>query len=266
MTIFLLVLLAQIAPLSRDQEQRILQEAVSQVGNSPVDFIRATERHLRKYPQSSLRDDLERAIARAAVDAKDLPRTIRYGEKVLTKSEDTSLLESVARALVSSDDPQTARKALGYAQRLEKFGKDDGEQVIARAQVLQARSLGNLGETDKAIAKALQSYQTYPTGEAAREAARWEVRAGRKAQCTDCLPVSGSRRRGYALRGRKVSQGSLFLRAPRSQALSKLAAQCHGHRHRVTHRAPRQVAHRVGESSLQRHHRLPAGAHRGGGR
>lgn len=175
----LLLLLAQIVPLTRDQEQRILQEAVSQVGNSPVDFIRATERHLKKYPQSAIRDDLERAIARAAVDAKDIPRTIRYGEKVLAKSEDTSLLESVARALLTSDDVQAARKALGYAERLEKFGKDDGEQVIARALALQARALGNLGEIDKAIAKALQSYQTYATGEAAREAARWEVRAGR---------------------------------------------------------------------------------------
>ena len=178
MPTILLLLLVQAAPLSREQEQRILQEAVSQVGNSPVDFIRAAERHLKRYPQSALRDDLERAIARAAIDAKDNPRIVRYGERVLARSDtDAALLDSVARALLASDAADPARKALSYAQRLETIG--DGDQTIARAQALQARALGNLGEIDKAIAKALQSYQTYPTGEAAREAARWEVRAGR---------------------------------------------------------------------------------------
>jgi thiol-disulfide isomerase/thioredoxin len=178
-TILTLLLALQAPPLSREQERRILQEAVSQVGNSPVDFIRASERHLKKYPQSTLREDLERAIARAAIDAKDRERTVRYGEMVLARSEDTTLLDNVARALLDTDDRERARKALGYAERLEKFGASEGAQLVARAQVLQARALGNLGEIDKAIAKALQSYQTYPSGEAAREAARWELRAGR---------------------------------------------------------------------------------------
>jgi thiol-disulfide isomerase/thioredoxin len=174
-----LVLALQAPALSREQEQRILQEAVSQVGNSPVDFIRASERHLKKYPQSTIREELERAIARAAIDAKDRERTVRYGEKVLARSEDTTLLDNVARALLETDDPERAREALGYAERLEKFGASEGAQLVARAQVLQARALGNLGETDNAIAKALQSYENHPSGEAAREAARWELRAGR---------------------------------------------------------------------------------------
>src|SRR6185369_17318549 len=51
---------AQTAPkaLSREEEQRLLQEDVSQAGNSPVDFIRAGERHLKRFPNSLIRDDL----------------------------------------------------------------------------------------------------------------------------------------------------------------------------------------------------------------
>ncbi|HZS50600.1 MAG TPA: hypothetical protein VFA54_07060, partial [Bryobacterales bacterium] len=96
------------AHLSPEQEQRILQEEVSQVANSPVDFIRAVERHLRKYPQSARRPELERAILRAAIDAHDDRRIILYGEKVLEHSDDLMLLDRVARAFLSSDDAESA--------------------------------------------------------------------------------------------------------------------------------------------------------------
>ncbi len=167
---------------TREEEQRLLQEAVSQAGNSPIDFIRASERHLKKFPRSALREDLERAILRAAIDAKDQPRIIQYGDKVLARLDDATLLDHVARALLASDDAEPARKALDYARRLERVAQAEttpDPQLIARARSLQARALGNAGQIDQAIEKALQSYQTYPNGEAAREAARWEVRAGR---------------------------------------------------------------------------------------
>ena len=183
------------APLSREEEQRLLQEAVAQVGNSPVDFIRAGERHLKKFPNSTLREDLQRAILKAAIDAKDHRRIIAYGEKVLERDDDTMLLDRVARAFLESDDADSARRALQYAERLEKAAEQakanggprarraDAQQeidrTVARALALQARGWGNIGDIDKAVARARKSYEVYPTGEAAREAGRWEVRAGR---------------------------------------------------------------------------------------
>jgi thiol-disulfide isomerase/thioredoxin len=179
------------ASLSADEEQRILQEAVSQVGNSPVDFIRAMERHLRQHPQSSRRPELERAILRAAIDAKDNQRVILYGEKVLEHDNDMLLLDRVARALLHSDDPGPAKRSLEYSERLEKAADqarakarraseiDELDKMLARALVLQARGWGNTGDFDKAIAKARKSYEIYPTSDAAAERARWEVKVGR---------------------------------------------------------------------------------------
>ncbi len=177
--------------LSREEEERMLQDAVSQVGNSPIDFIRAAERHLRKYPQTPRREDLERAILKAAIDAKDNPRIILYGEKILQQDNDLVLLDRVARALLASDDPDSSRRALQYSQKLEKATadwnaqapqpekQDEFDRNLARARVLEARSWGNVGELDKAVAQARKSYDTYPTGEAAAEMARWEVKLGR---------------------------------------------------------------------------------------
>jgi thiol-disulfide isomerase/thioredoxin len=180
---------------SREEEQRLLQEEVSKVGNSPVDFIRAGERHLYRFPDSDLRPDLERAILRAAIDASDYRRTIEYGEKVLQKDDDTMLLDRVARALLQSDDAEAGRRALKYAERLEKQARglkpqgssaarqvesqDEIDRTVARALVLQARAWGNMGNFEKAIEQARRSYQLYPHGEAANEAARWELQAGR---------------------------------------------------------------------------------------
>ena len=181
--------------LSPAQEDEILQQAVSQAGNSPVEFIRAAERHLRRYPQSNRREGLERAILKAATDAKDYRRTITYGERILQREEDPALLDRVARALLATDDPEPARRALQYTGRIEKVvaqqraqgpggGKraeweDELDRAQARALALQARAWGNTGDLEKAIDRARRSYLVYPTGEAAREAARWELKAGR---------------------------------------------------------------------------------------
>jgi thiol-disulfide isomerase/thioredoxin len=191
------LLSAQTAPkvLSREEEQRLLQEDVSQAGNSPVDFIRAGERHLKRFPNSLIRDDLDRAILRAAIDASDFRRTILYGEKVLAKDDDLMLLDRVARAFLASDDAASARRGLKYAERLEKKAREmkppagsparqaeaqqEADRTVARALVLQARAWGNSGNLDKAIEQARRSYQFYATGEAASESARWELRAGK---------------------------------------------------------------------------------------
>ena len=201
-SILLLILAASLLPaqtapqaLSREEEQRLLQEDVSQVGNSPVDFIRAGERHLKRFPHSLIRDDLDRAILRAAIDVSDFRRTILYGEKVLAKDDDLMLLDRVARAFLASDDAVSARRGLKYAERLEKMAREmkpeagsparlaeaqqETERTVARALVLQARAWGNSGNLEKAIEQARRSYQVYATGEAAGESARWELRAGK---------------------------------------------------------------------------------------
>jgi hypothetical protein len=75
------------------EEQQDLMRAVNE-GTSPVDLIRGLEAHLAKYPNSSQRLDIERSLAKAAIDDNDVPRIAKYGESaVATSSADFQLLD-----------------------------------------------------------------------------------------------------------------------------------------------------------------------------
>jgi thiol-disulfide isomerase/thioredoxin len=186
------------AQAEKDKEQEALQQALAEAGTSPVDFMRALETHLAKFPESPRRAELERAIAKAALEADDERRIVLYGERVLANEpDDFKLLERVARILLESEDKPTAERALKYAQRYEQLLKDmkkpseriaEGlwreqlERGVGRAYSLQARAQGNLGRTDEALAFAHKSFETYPNAESAREVARWLSRSGKEAE------------------------------------------------------------------------------------
>jgi len=179
-------------------EERELGQALAEAGSSVVDFIRVAESHLAKYPKSSRRAELERALARAAIDAKDEPRTILYGERVLARDpEDQELLERVAQALLAGEPPdqERCRRALDHARRLEEGLRDAGKEpspsgtgvgkwreeldrAQSRALLLEARATGHLGKPAEGAALARRAYEVYPSFEPAREAARWLAAAG----------------------------------------------------------------------------------------
>lgn len=178
-------------------EQDELRKALAEAGNSPVEFVRALERHLEKFPETEERPDLERAIVKAAIEQKDTARILMYGERVLAREkDDLQILERVTRALLTGEGVEEAKKALNYARRMEELLRginqgenmqaarkarmqDEVERAIARTLAFQARATGNLGELEEAIALARKSYQTAPNAESAREIARWLDRAGR---------------------------------------------------------------------------------------
>ncbi|MDQ6706413.1 MAG: DUF4919 domain-containing protein, partial [Acidobacteriota bacterium] len=120
----------QLDPEATEQQQ--LSNALAEAGTSPVDFMRALENHLSKYPKSSHKAEIERALVKAAIESKDDKRIIEYGERVLatgsrTDPADLQILDRVSRALLSSDDKSSAEKALGYARRSEKLIEDMGK-------------------------------------------------------------------------------------------------------------------------------------------
>lgn len=184
------------AEQAREQEIHDLTTSLQEAGNSPNDYIRALEAHLAKYPNSSRRNEIERALAKAAIEAKDRNRTILYGERVLGRdSSDVQLLERVSRAYLESDDRQSAEKGLAwskkYAAEIEKLRKepsrgrvsagqwsDDLDKAQSRAVVLESRGAGNLGDLPSAVALAGQSWAAYPTAEGAREWAKWLAKSG----------------------------------------------------------------------------------------
>ncbi|MBI3470895.1 MAG: TlpA family protein disulfide reductase [Candidatus Solibacter usitatus] len=184
-----------------EEEQRRLSEALAEAGSSPIEFLRALEKHLEAFPKTSKRVEIERALVKAAIEAKDERRIVLYGERVLEREQDDlQVLERVARALLSADDKESAKRALPYARRYgemvskmrlqqETPGRmskgqwlEEVDRGASRALALEARATGNLGQAEEAAALAARSFQVYPSGEAAREAARWLIRMGKEAE------------------------------------------------------------------------------------
>jgi len=178
-------------------ESQALSQAVSEAGNSPVDFIRALEKHLAKYPHTTRRNEIERALVKAAIEAKDNKRVIEYGERVLAREpSDMQILDRVVHALLATDARDTSEKALKYATQYEEVLRqtrsqpapghmneaewhEEVDKELGRVLACEARATGNLGKIDEAIALARRSYDIYPSAESAREIGRWLVRAGR---------------------------------------------------------------------------------------
>jgi len=181
------------------QESEDLENALSEAGSSPVEYLRAIEKHLAKYPDSPRRAELERAAVRAAIEANDDVAIVQYGEKVLARQpDDLQILERVIRSLVASDSTENARLALSYAMHYEELlrkmqrdggpnghsgvsaaeWKDQTDRAIGLALVYQARATGNLDHPKEALALAQRAFNAYPAANAAREIARWEERLG----------------------------------------------------------------------------------------
>ena len=180
-----------------EAEQDHLRQVLGEAGSSPVEFMHALEEHLAKFPNSPKKPELERALVKAAIEAKDNARIIRYGERVLARdSDDALILERVTRALLNDPGRESSAKALKYArdyeQALQKLkekskAEDPREQAklagelergLASAMVFQARATGNLGHAGEALALARKSFVAFATAEAARESAKWALAAG----------------------------------------------------------------------------------------
>ena len=190
--------------LAAEREQAELSRAVGEAGTSGIDFTKALERHLEKYPQSAQRGAIEKALAKTALDSNDHARILLYGERVLAdpSNDDLPLLDRVTRTFLDTDDPAPARKALVYARRYEARMEamrsraaeghmsegqwaDEVDKGKARALVLQARATGNIGNAADALHLAQLAWATYPGAEPAREVARWLAKNGRHADAVE---------------------------------------------------------------------------------
>jgi thiol-disulfide isomerase/thioredoxin len=189
---------AQPSPVPEDPEQHDLSQSLGEAGNSPVDFIRALEQHLKKYPQARDREKIERALVTASIEAKDDRRIALYGERVLASNpKDVQTLQKVAAALLAlHEDRPSAEKAYGYAHTLElelnemrKEPAPEGSSTfrwqkatdrrLSEALRLEARASGILGKTSDAIALARRGFEIDPTAAGARECGRWLAADGK---------------------------------------------------------------------------------------
>src|SRR6476659_4823557 len=153
----------------KNEDQQLIA-ALAEAGSSPIEFTRALERHLEKYPFSPRRAELERALVKAAMENKDDKRIVVYGERVLARdADDIQVLDRATRALLVSDARDTSERALKYARHYQELlsklrlqpapggfsapqWQEELDRGTGRALVLQARATGNLGKVDEAIA------------------------------------------------------------------------------------------------------------------
>jgi thiol-disulfide isomerase/thioredoxin len=171
-------------PTQNNEQQQDLQRAVNEAGASSIDLTRVLEEFLKKYPNATQLKDIERALAKAAIDNKDDRRTALYGEQVLASTPDDMLvLDRVARAELTLGGKDNAEKAFAHARRfqelVEKLPESTGlgaakrmeerDRGIARALLYQARAKSALGDFNEASKLAALSFSKYPCEESARE-------------------------------------------------------------------------------------------------
>jgi thiol-disulfide isomerase/thioredoxin len=231
----LLFLLAALVPAQEpaaETEDKALSNALAEAGSSQIDFVRALENHLAKYPNSAKKPEIERALVKAAIELKDDRRIVLYGEHVLDREPgDPQILDKVLRALLAGDDRTNSERALKYAKRYEEqmislrqqpapghFGKGDWmievNRGVARAIVLEARATGNTGKHEEALALAQRSYQEFPTAEGAREIAKWLMALGREQEAVphfaDAFTIVDSHNTDAARSQDRVRMGEIY--------------------------------------------------------
>jgi thiol-disulfide isomerase/thioredoxin len=197
-------------PAAEAKEQAELQQAVGEAGASTVDRIRALELHLKKYPDTRQRAAIVEALAKSAMDVNDNARIVEYGEKVIRSAappdsnETIILLDRVIRALVDKPDVQRASRARALVRRYEAdvrelraknepppghmtavLWSEELDKAMARALALDARATGYSGDKAAAPKLAVESWETYPSAEGAREAGYWLSENGGKAEAIE---------------------------------------------------------------------------------
>lgn len=167
-----------------NQEQQDLQAAVNEGGASAVDLTRALEAFLKRYPNALQLKEIERALAKAAIDTKDERRTIQYGERVLASTPDDMLvLDRVSRAELTLGGKENSEKAFAHSKHFQETveklpvaagigaarTREERDRGIARALLYQSRAKSALGDFNEASKLAAQSFSIYACEESARE-------------------------------------------------------------------------------------------------
>jgi len=193
--------LAQPAEISV-AEQQDLMHALSEGNTSPPDLIRALEAHLARYPNTPQRSEVERALAKAAVESNDIPRIAKYGESAAAASaNDFLLMDRLAYSFLMLGGKENATKAYKYARAFEELvaampvatgrdatrRQDEQERAASHALLYQSRARTILNDDDDALRLAARAFSAYPGEETAREWSEVLLRMGKQADAIERL-------------------------------------------------------------------------------
>ena len=111
---------SQAAKISPETEE--LQRAVSSGGTDRAALVRNLEAHLAKYPESTQRPQIYRALVEASLQLRDTARAANYAERIVALTpEDMSIMLVAIQLLQRSGDEAGLKRATNYATRVLEF-------------------------------------------------------------------------------------------------------------------------------------------------
>ena len=100
-------------------EQQELQKAIDDAGNDRAALARNLEAFLKKYPESSQRTQIYRALVEATLQLRDYPRATEYAERLVAlRPDDTSITVLAIQLLDKYGDSSGWRRAITYCTRV----------------------------------------------------------------------------------------------------------------------------------------------------
>jgi thiol-disulfide isomerase/thioredoxin len=109
----------QTAPTPAPTENQQLQKAIDDAGNDRAALVRNLEEFLKKYPESSQRPQIYRAIVESSLQLRDFTRAMDYAERLVSlKPDDASIALLSIQLLERYGDTGGWRRAISYCTRL----------------------------------------------------------------------------------------------------------------------------------------------------
>ena len=175
----------QTAPEKQPTPEAELRKLIESADNDRAALVRNLETYLKKYPDSSQRPQIYRALVEAALQLRESAKAADYAERVVALTpEDMSMTLMAIQLLERSGDEAGLRRAVSYSTRVldflnrdsqeEKSPKVSPEEWLAgknrdRATILALRGRLEMKLHDNASAQRdfEASYATLPTASAA---------------------------------------------------------------------------------------------------
>jgi len=166
-------------------EQQDLQKAIDQAGNDRAEMVRNLREFLKKYPESSQRPQIYRALVESCLQLREFSLATEYAERMVAlKPEDLSINLLAVQLLERYGDAAGWRRATSYSTRVlevvqhetaaeksprqsnEEFEKDK-QRDEAAILVVRGRLYQKLNVPKKAEADFDASYRIAPSAAAA---------------------------------------------------------------------------------------------------
>ena len=166
-------------------ENADLQKAIADAGNDRAAMVRNLDAFLKKYPESSQRPQIYRAIVESSLQLRDFPRATEYAERIVALNpEDTSMTVLSIQLLDRYGGAEGWRRAVSYCTRVvDRLGRtsladkpqrvsaeewqNDQKRDFSSLLVVRGRLEQKLNDLSNAQKDLAASYAALPNGAAA---------------------------------------------------------------------------------------------------